>query len=74
VNFRTEAATMHGVFKNVAVETGRFALPQSKDIGEANQHRHERHEEGHGERRTDDDQQPKEQKSLQKYLNGRVCK
>ena len=62
VNFGTEAATMHGVFKNVPVVTGRLALPQSEDVSEANQHRHERHQEGYAERQTDNDEQHKEQR------------
>ena len=61
MNFGTEAAAMDGIFKNVAVVTGWLALPQSEDVSEANQHRHERHKEGHGERRTHDDEQHKEQ-------------
>ena len=61
MNFGAEAAAVDGVFKNVPVVTGRLALPQSEDVSEANQHRHERHKEGHAQRRTHDDEQHEEQ-------------
>src|ERR1035441_7712880 len=61
MNFGTEAATADDVFKNVAVVTGWLALPQSENVSEANQHRHERHKKGHEKRRTHDDEQQKEQ-------------
>ncbi len=32
---RAEAASRHQVFKNIAVVTGRLALPQAEDVGEA---------------------------------------
>ena len=39
INFGTEAASVYDGFKNVAVVTGRLALPQSEDVSKANQHR-----------------------------------
>ena len=59
--FGTKAAAGRDVFKNIPVVTGRLALPQSEDVSEANQNRHERHEAGHEKRRTHDDEQHEEQ-------------
>jgi hypothetical protein len=57
INFGAEAAATQGIFKYVAVVTGRFAPPQSEDVGKANQHRHECQKQGHDERRTEQDEQ-----------------
>ena len=62
MNFGTEAASGQEIFKAVAVITGRFALPQSENVGEADKQRHERHEERDGQRRVHDDEQNKEQR------------
>ncbi len=62
MSFGAEAAPVENVFKNVAVIAGWLALPQSKDVGKTNHHRHERHEEGHEKGRTDDNEQNKEQR------------
>ena len=60
VGFWAETTSIEDVFKDVAVVTGRLALPQSEDIGETNQHRHDRRKEGNEERRTDNHEQNKE--------------
>ena len=50
MSFRTETASGRQVFKTVTVITGRFALPQGKDVGEADRDRHEGGDEREGQR------------------------
>ena len=57
---RAEAASRHQIFKTVAVVTGRFTLPQRENVGEADQHRYERGDKGHGEGHVEDDEQDEE--------------
>ena len=59
--FRAETVLADDVFEDVAVVAGRFALPQSEDVGETERHRHEPGEERGQERFAEDDEQDKEQ-------------
>jgi hypothetical protein len=59
VSFGAETATAQNVLKNITVVTGWLALPQSEDVGKANQHRPKGREKGHKEGRIKNDEQNK---------------